>query len=40
VDAQGYTGPIEVEIFNTDIWNRAGDDVMREMKERFLDHVL
>lgn len=40
VDAAGYTGPIEVEIFNHDLWERDGDDVMREMKERFLDHVL
>ncbi|MGC4107501.1 MAG: sugar phosphate isomerase/epimerase family protein [Thermomicrobiales bacterium] len=40
VDAAGYTGPIEVEIFNQDIWERNGDDVMREMKQRFLDHVL
>ncbi|MGC4190837.1 MAG: sugar phosphate isomerase/epimerase family protein [Thermomicrobiales bacterium] len=40
VDAAGYTGPIEVEIFNQDIWDRDGDAVMREMKERFLDHVL
>jgi sugar phosphate isomerase/epimerase len=40
VDAAGYTGPIEVEIFNQDLWDRDGDDVMREMKERFLDHVL
>ena len=40
VDAQGYTGPIEVEIFNREIWDRNGDDVMREMKARFLDHVL
>lgn len=40
VDAAGYTGPIEVEIFNQDLWDRDGDDAMREIKERFIDHVL
>ena len=29
VDAAGYTGPIEVEIFNEDIWNAPGDEVLR-----------
>ncbi|MGB3305123.1 MAG: sugar phosphate isomerase/epimerase family protein [Thermomicrobiales bacterium] len=40
VDAQGYDGPIEVEIFNEEIWRRDGDSVMREMKQRFQDEVL
>lgn len=40
VDAEGYAGPIEVEIFNEDIWSRDGDDVLIEMKERYLRHVL
>lgn len=36
VDNAGYTGPIEVEIFNRDIWNRPGDEVLHLMCERFL----
>jgi len=40
VDAAGYTGPIEVEIFNKDIWARDPDDVLAEMKQRFVEHVL
>ena len=39
VDAAGYTGPIEVEIFNDAIWNRPGDEVLELMKERYLAHV-
>lgn len=40
VDAEGYTGPIEVEIFNPDIWARNPDDVLAEMKTRFVEKVL
>jgi len=40
VDAEGYTGPIEVEIFNQDTWETNGDDVVRTMKERFALEVL
>jgi len=40
VDAEGYDGPIEVEIFNEEIWSRDGDDVLAQMKERYLSHVL
>lgn len=39
VRAAGYTGPIEVEIFNADIWARDGDEVLAEMKDRYLAHV-
>lgn len=39
VDAAGYSGPIEVEIFNRDIWNQPGDEVLRLMCERFLRYV-
>jgi sugar phosphate isomerase/epimerase len=35
VDETGYTGPIEVEIFNQDIWNTPGDDTLALMKERY-----
>lgn len=40
VDAEGYTDPIEVEIFNPDIWAMDGDEVLRLMKERFEQEVL
>jgi len=30
VDDAGYTGPVEVEIFNDELWNRPGADVLRE----------
>jgi sugar phosphate isomerase/epimerase len=39
VEAAGYQGPIEVEIFNQEIWDRPGDDVLAEMKKRYLEHV-
>lgn len=36
VDAAGYGGPIEVEIFSSrDWWTRDPDDVLTVMKERF-----
>lgn len=40
VDEEGYDGPIEVEIFNEEIWSRDGDDVLTQMKERYLSHVI
>lgn len=40
VDAEGYSGPIEVEIFNPDTWAMDGDDVLKLMKERFEQEVL
>jgi sugar phosphate isomerase/epimerase len=40
VDAAGFTGPIEVEIFNLDIWARDPDEVLAEMKQRFIEHVM
>jgi sugar phosphate isomerase/epimerase len=36
----GYTGDIEVEIFNADIWARDGDDVIEQMVDRYLTLVL
>jgi sugar phosphate isomerase/epimerase len=35
VDEAGYTGPIEIEIFNQDTWNTPGDDTLALMKERY-----
>ncbi|MGG1516473.1 sugar phosphate isomerase/epimerase family protein [Paenibacillus oryzisoli] len=39
VEATGYQGPIEVEIFNQAIWNQPGDDVLATMQARYLEHV-
>jgi sugar phosphate isomerase/epimerase len=39
VESAGYQGPIEVEIFNQEIWDRPGDEVLAEMKKRYLEHV-
>jgi sugar phosphate isomerase/epimerase len=36
VNAAGYTGPIEVEIFNRIIWDSPGDEVLALMKQRYL----
>jgi sugar phosphate isomerase/epimerase len=36
VDAAGYAGPIEVEIFNQQIWDMPGDEVLALAKERYL----
>lgn len=35
VTAAGYDGPIEVEIFNDEIWARQPDEVIAQMIERF-----
>ena len=39
VDAAGYAGPIEVEIFNQALWNMPGDEVLALMRERYLAYV-
>ena len=39
VDAAGYAGPIEVEIFNQALWDAPGDEVLTLMRERYLAHV-
>jgi sugar phosphate isomerase/epimerase len=39
VEAAGYQGFIEVEIFNQEIWDRPGDEVLQLMKERYLEFV-
>ncbi|MEU6090444.1 sugar phosphate isomerase/epimerase family protein [Streptomyces sp. NPDC047085] len=40
VDAAGYTGPIEVELFNEELWARDGREVLAETADRFLTHVI
>ena len=39
VEEAGYKGPIEVEIFNQEIWNQPADDVLALMKERYIKYV-
>ncbi|MFG3258124.1 sugar phosphate isomerase/epimerase family protein [Streptomyces sp. NPDC048172] len=40
VDAAGYEGAVEVEIFNPALWERDGAEVLRETAERYVRHVL
>jgi sugar phosphate isomerase/epimerase len=39
VEAAGYTGPIEVELFNDALWARDGREVLAETAARFVEHV-
>ena len=39
VDTAGYTGLIEVEVFNQDLWNMPGDDVLQKVVDRFVSLV-
>jgi len=39
VEAAGYSGPIEVEIFNEKIWNTSLDGLLPEIKASFLQSV-
>ena len=40
VSAVGYEGPVEVEIFNADVWASDPDQVLRTIKQRWADLVL
>ncbi|MFJ7955261.1 sugar phosphate isomerase/epimerase family protein [Streptomyces sp. NPDC096319] len=37
LDRAGYTGPVEVELFNAALWARDGAEVLEETLEAFLD---
>ncbi len=39
VDAAGYTGPVEAEIFNTGLWEMPGPDALALTLSRFAAHV-
>ncbi|WP_436791160.1 sugar phosphate isomerase/epimerase family protein [Yinghuangia sp. YIM S10712] len=39
VDAAGYTGDIEIEIFNADLWARPGDEIVELIRNRYAQHV-
>ena len=38
-DAAGYDGPVEVEIFNDDLWNAPGQQVLDTAISRYREHV-
>ena len=40
VEAAGYTGPIEVEVFNADLWARPGADALADVITAYRTHVL
>jgi sugar phosphate isomerase/epimerase len=40
VDAAGYRGAVEVEIFNPALWARDGTEVLAEVADRYRRHVL
>lgn len=40
VEAAGYTGPIEVELFNDELWARDGREVLKETAARYLEHAV
>lgn len=39
VDAAGYDGPIEVEIFNDEIWKNADQGLLERIQRSFIEHV-
>ncbi len=39
-DAAGYTGPVEVELFNDALWARDGVEVLEETARRYVEHAL
>lgn len=39
VERAGYSGPIEVEIFNQSIWDQPGDETLSDVKRAFLEQV-
>lgn len=40
VDATGFTGPIEVEVFHADVWARPGREVLDAALAGYLTHVV
>ncbi|MFJ1583998.1 sugar phosphate isomerase/epimerase family protein [Streptomyces sp. NPDC088197] len=40
VDATGFRGPVEVEIFNPALWARDGAELVAQIADRYLRHVL
>jgi len=40
VTQAGYTGDVEVEIFNQDVWDTPGAETLATMSQRYEEHVL
>jgi sugar phosphate isomerase/epimerase len=40
VEAAGWRGDVEVEIFNADVWAQPGDQVVQTVVQRYLDVVV
>ncbi|WP_091091554.1 sugar phosphate isomerase/epimerase family protein [Micromonospora nigra] len=40
VDAAGYSGPVEVEVFNAEAWARPGHEVLAASVDGYLRHVV
>ncbi|MEW2547276.1 sugar phosphate isomerase/epimerase family protein [Streptomyces sp. NPDC047002] len=40
VDAAGYRGPIEVELFNDELWRRDGAELLADVARRYVRHAL
>ncbi|WP_425314596.1 sugar phosphate isomerase/epimerase family protein [Streptomyces bicolor] len=40
VEAAGYSGAIEVELFNDGLWARDGREVLAQTASRFVEHVI
>ncbi|MFC9292706.1 sugar phosphate isomerase/epimerase family protein [Streptomyces sp. NPDC057011] len=38
-DEAGYRGPVEVEVFHPGLWARDGAEVLREVVDRYREHV-
>jgi sugar phosphate isomerase/epimerase len=39
VEAAGYRGPIEVEIFNQQLWSRSAEEIVEVVAKRFQECV-
>jgi len=39
VAATGYDGPVEVEIFNQEVWDAPGDETLRTLTGRHAEHL-
>ncbi len=39
VDAAGYTGPVEVEVFDEALWARPGEETLRRTLDAYRTHV-
>jgi sugar phosphate isomerase/epimerase len=39
VDAAGFAGPVEVEVFHAGLWSRPGSEILADTIARYLAHV-